>query len=171
MAANTGSDRNLMLPALRAIKFFDHQHGWAVTRSSAMFPIGVFTTQDGGQSWRRCSAATDEKPDGKPNEKADDRADGRRPLTGASWLAGDFSDRLTGVLAGRTSALATVRRRGIEPARTADFGLRMLRRVRLVSETEGWLAGDGGLVLHTPDLGRTWQSPVGRVARRSGGTF
>ncbi|HEY1786147.1 MAG TPA: YCF48-related protein, partial [Pirellulales bacterium] len=44
-------DRSLMLPALRAIKFFDEQNGWAVARSSALFPIGVFTTQDGGRSW------------------------------------------------------------------------------------------------------------------------
>ena len=102
---------------------------------------------------------------GRETEESGRKA-GERPTADAdraSWLAGDFSDRLTGVLAGRTSALATVRRRGIEPARTADFGLRMLRRVRLVSETEGWLAGDGGLVLHTPDLGRTWQSPAGEL--------
>ena len=78
-------------------------------------------------------------------------------------MTGDFTDPLTGVLAGRTSALAMVRRHGIEPARTADFGLRMLHRVRLISETEGWLAGDGGLVMHTPDLGSTWQSPAGEL--------
>jgi photosystem II stability/assembly factor-like uncharacterized protein/tetratricopeptide (TPR) repeat protein len=156
------SDRNLLLPALRAIKFFDHQHGWAVARSSSLFPTGVFTTQDGGQSWSALSSTAGEKPNEKLNPNAGPKADGQT-LTGASWLAGDFSDPLTGVLAGRTSALATVRRHGIEPARTADFGLRMLHRVRLVNETEGWLAGDGGLVLHTPDLGRTWQSPEGEL--------
>jgi photosystem II stability/assembly factor-like uncharacterized protein len=141
-------DRNLLLPALRDIKFFDHQHGWAVARSSALFPIGVFTTQDGGQSWSALA-------------QADDKTDARGATLGASWLSGDFTDLLTGMVAGRTGALASVRRHGIEPARTADFGLRSLRRVRLTSQTEGWLAGDGGLVLQTPDLGRTWQTPAG----------
>ncbi len=152
-------DRNLLLPALRSIKFFDQQHGWAVARSSALFPTGVFTTENGGQSWTALSVATAEKPDG------------RRTMAGASWLTGDFTDPLTGVLAGRTSALAMVRRHGIEPARTADFGLRMFHRVRLTSETEGWLVGDGGLVLHTPDLGSTWQSPPGELPNGAAENF
>ena len=143
-------DGNLLLPTVRAIKFFDHEHGWAITGSSALFPSGVFSTQDGGQSWSALS-------------QAETNAEGRPTTVGASWLTGDFTDLNTGVVAGRTGALGSVRRHGIESAHTVDFGLRSLCRVRMTSQTEGWLVGDGGLVLHTPDLGRTWQLPEGQL--------
>lgn len=42
----------LMLPALRRLGFFDPQHGWAVGCPSAIYPSGVFVTDDGGRRWR-----------------------------------------------------------------------------------------------------------------------
>ena len=40
-----------LLPALDEVRFFNHEHGWAVGRSSAMFASGVFVSDDGGRSW------------------------------------------------------------------------------------------------------------------------
>ena len=70
------TDDGLLLPALRQIGFFSAADGWAVGEPSALFPAGVFTTDNGGRSWT--------------------------PLPGdGGWLAGDFVDPLTGALAGR----------------------------------------------------------------------
>jgi len=129
---------HLPLPALKQIRFFNEKHGWAIGNASAMFPSGVFVTDDGGRSWR--------------------------PLSGSGtthWLGGDFLDPNTGTLAGRQGVVAMVQRGGIEPARTGGFGLRNLRRMKLVAPVYGWLIGDGGLVMMTDDLGSTWQMPPG----------
>src|SRR5688572_22592178 len=130
-------DGKLLLPALKKIKFFDQQLGWALGESSAMFPSGVFATDNGGRSWT--------------------------PLPGANrqgWLAGDFVDPLTGALAGRKGSLAVVRRKGLEEARVPPLGLRDLRRMHLDASGHGWLVGDGALLLSSEDLGRTWQTPA-----------
>ena len=42
----------LVLPALHRSGWFDSRHGWALGCRSAMYPSGVFVTDDGGQSWR-----------------------------------------------------------------------------------------------------------------------
>jgi len=127
----------LMLPALRRIGFFDDQHGWAIGCPSAMYPSGVFVSGDAGRSWR--------------------------PLPGgdaAGWLAGDFLDPQTGVLAGRNGALAVVRHGQIESIRTESLDLRSLAQFRLADSRHGWLAGDGGLLLLTADRGAAWQPPA-----------
>jgi photosystem II stability/assembly factor-like uncharacterized protein len=131
------SDRKLSLPAVQRMRFFDARRGWAIGQASAYFPSGVFRSDDGGRSWS-----------GVPSSES------------RGWLSGDFVDPDTGAMAGRTSALAEVRRRAVEP-READFGLRALRQLRLVAPAGGWLVGDGGLVLTTRDLGHSWQTPEG----------
>jgi photosystem II stability/assembly factor-like uncharacterized protein/TolA-binding protein len=150
------ADARMTLPALKRVKFLNQQVGWALGESSALFPSGAFATDNGGRTWN--------------------------PLPGAmwnGWLAGDFVDPVTGALAGRKGALATVRRRGLEASRTPAIGLRGLRKLQLdpVAQTiqqpgpqgdapsramgRGWLVGDGNLVLTTEDLGATWQTPHG----------
>ncbi len=133
-------ERKLVLPVLARIGFFDPVHGWAFGQTSAYFPSGVFTTQDGGRTWSALPAA-------------ESRA----------WLAGDFLDLNTGALAGSAGALAAIRRRGVEGV-SVDFGLRALKRMQFVSPSAGWLVGDGGLVLKTQDLGKTWQTTDGDIA-------
>jgi len=132
----------LLLPALRRVRFFDARRGWAIGSGSAMFPSGVFVSDDGGRSW-----------DPLPGEKT------------AGWLGGDFLGPGTGALADRRGTAATVRHGRIEPARTPRFGLRGIRAIELVPEVEpqvyGWLIGQGGLVMMTADLGATWQTPPG----------
>jgi photosystem II stability/assembly factor-like uncharacterized protein len=139
--------RARVLPAIRRIGFFDAQHGWAVGQTSAYFPTGAYTTSDGGKSWSAVPGGA-----------------------GGSWLAGDFIDPNTGALAGRASASATVRRRGVEPV-PADFGLRALVRMKLSAPGEGWLVGDGGLVLNTRDLGKSWQTTEGSLPPGSSKQF
>jgi len=127
-----------LLPALRKLRFFDEKHGWAVGCSSAVYPSGVFLSDSGGRSWTPISG-----------ENASD------------WLAADFLDPRTGVLAGRSGTAAMVRRGAIRPARMGRFGLRDLAAMELVAPVHGWLVGDGGLIMMTGDLGASWQSPPG----------
>ncbi len=133
------ADRKLVLPAVERIRFFDAAHGWAIGQGSAFFPSGAFATDDGGRTW---SALAGEES--------------------RSWLAGDFVDPNTGALAGRSSTLAVVRRKGVVP-RAADHGLRAIHELKLVAPAQGWLVGDGGLVLKTRDLGHSWQTPDGEI--------
>lgn len=132
-------DTRPLLPALRKIRFFDEARGWALGETSALYPSGVFLTDDGGRSW---TGAT-----GDPAQ---------------SWLTGDFISPETGALAGRAGSLAAVRQSTIEPAGTPPFGMRGLRAMKLDNEL-GWLVGDGGLIASTEDAGRTWQLPSGEL--------
>ncbi len=129
----------LLVPTFYRIKFFTSQQGVAFGAPSALFPSGVFTSEDGGRSWTTVPAAE-----------------------GQTWFAGDFVDPLSGALAGR-GAPVTVRRRTLEPARTADLGLRTIHRLELRAPTSGWMVGDGGLVMKTADLGKSWQSTAGEL--------
>ena len=129
---------NLMLPALRRLGFFDPQHGWAVGSASAIYPSGVFVTDDGGRRWR--------------------------PLPGGTgWLAAALLDPRTGALAGRNGSLAVVHRGQIEVLRSDQPSLQNLVQMRLVAPAHGWLVGDGGLVRMTDDLGSTWRAPAGAL--------
>jgi len=137
--------RRSLVPALQRIKFFDARRGVAFGRSSDLFPSGVFTTDDGGESWKAVPAQA-----------------------GDGWLAGDFIDPNTGALAGRRGQSAAMRRRELESV-AAGEQLRALHKMHLTGPTGGWLVGDGGLVLTTGDLGRTWQTAgdtLPSVARR-----
>jgi photosystem II stability/assembly factor-like uncharacterized protein/tetratricopeptide (TPR) repeat protein len=131
--------RKLALPSIERIRFFDANRGWAFGRSSAVYPSGVFSTEDGGRSWSALPAAES------------------RP-----WLAGDFIDPHTGALAGRLGTSTVIRRRGVEPPSTG-FGLRALVDMKLTAPAAGWLVGEGGLALKSRDLGKTWQTTDGEI--------
>jgi photosystem II stability/assembly factor-like uncharacterized protein/LmbE family N-acetylglucosaminyl deacetylase len=141
-------DKGLMLPSLRRVRFLTGNLGWAYGESSALFPSGVFVTDDAGRTW-----APLEGPDAP------------------GWLAADFVDPYSGAIAGRRGSMAAIRRRGLQPARTPDFGLRGLNRMKLTGEIEGWLVGDGGLVLTTRDLGLSWQLAPGDPSAVVGNDF
>ncbi|HUY33452.1 MAG TPA: YCF48-related protein [Pirellulales bacterium] len=141
-------DKGLLLPALKRVKFLSGNVGWALGNPSAMFPGGVFATENGGRTWT--------------------------PLAGVDspgWLAADFADARTGALAGRSGALAVARHRELAEARTAPFGLRGLWRLKLAGDGTGWLVGDGGLVFSTADAGLTWQTPARAPAEVTGSEF
>ena len=125
------------LPGLRGVKFFDAKAGWIWGDTSGLYPTGVFRTNDGGQTWT---------PISKGN------------TTG--WIAGDFRDPRSGAVAGQANELGLVAGVEIRPSRTTDLGLRYLRQMKLGAATDGWLIGDGGLVLSTNDSGFTWTAPA-----------
>ena len=131
------ADRRLMLPSLAKVGFFDEARGWVAGDTSALFGSGVFTTQDGGRSWVPWPTTIEQ-----------------------TWTTADFIDETNGALAGTRGATAVARRQAIELARTAPLGHRTLRDLKLRAPTAGWLVGEGGLVLLTDDLGRTWQTPL-----------
>ncbi|MBU4272936.1 MAG: hypothetical protein KKE86_11590 [Planctomycetes bacterium] len=132
----------LMLPALRRIGFFGPDRGWAAGCRSAMYPSGAFATDDGGRSWRPLPGGND-----------------------APWRAADFVGPRDGALAGRNGALAVVRDGTLESARADGFELRSFSRIRLIRPSYGWLIGEGGLLLATDDLGRSWRSPSGDLPK------
>jgi photosystem II stability/assembly factor-like uncharacterized protein len=132
------SNARLLLPALKRILFTDPEHGWAIGFPSAMYPSGVFTSDDMGRSWR--------------------------PLTGAggsTWLTGDFLTSTAGALAGCYATAATAKHGDIEPIRINDSALQNIRQLRLVPPVYGWLVGDGGLVMLTVNAGAAWNVPSG----------
>lgn len=130
----------IVLPALRRLHFFDSQRGWALGCPSAMYPSGMFLTDDGGRRWR--------------------------PLPGSAttgWLAADLLDSRTGALAGRNESLAIVSRAEVETLRTDSCSLQSLVQMRLPRTAYGWLVGDAGTVRMTADHGSTWQNPPGEL--------
>jgi photosystem II stability/assembly factor-like uncharacterized protein len=133
----TGNSR-LFLPALKKIIFTDPEHGWAVGFPSAMYPSGVFTSDDMGRSWRPLAGSG-----------------------GSAWLTGDFITPTAGALAGCYATAATTKHGDIEPIRVNECGLQNIRQLRLVPPLFGWLAGDGGLVMLTENAGAAWRIPSG----------
>ncbi len=138
-------DRSVLLPALKRIQLLSPTHAWAWGDPSALFPTGLFTTDDGGRSW---TPAVSE-------------------LTGG-FSAGDFVDPYTGAVASSLGGLESVRRRATEATPNNPLGMRRVRQLKLVGDTRGWLVGDGGLVMRSDDLGRTWQTPPGDLAALTG---
>ncbi len=131
---------NLLLPTLRHVKFFDTKNGWAIGDGSALYPAGVFRTDDGGRSWAPV-------PRGRTQ----------------GWMAGDFRSPASGAVAGRLGQLGLVVPGGVNPAKTVLGDGKYLRRLVLSGSTNGWLVGDGGLVLQTADDGFTWSPPAGSL--------
>lgn len=75
------------LPGLNQVRFVDAKTGFLFGDGSEQFPFGVFKTTDSGRSWE--------------------------PIPGprtTSWLAGDFYDGNSGILAGAWSRLAIIRK-------------------------------------------------------------
>jgi photosystem II stability/assembly factor-like uncharacterized protein len=113
----------LLLPSVRRMGFFDLRHGWAIACRSAMYPSGVFASDDGGQSWRPV-------PGGNP----------------CGWAAADFPDPGHAIVAGHNGSLGLVRGNEVEFLRNDGVELRSILRARLLSPRGGLLVGEGGLV-------------------------
>ncbi len=131
------SNTELTLPALKYVRFLDARQGWAVGYASALYPTGIFRTEDGGRSWVTLPAGATGK-----------------------WTAADFRDPAHGVVAGFDGQLAVVSAPLVTASTTPSLGRRPLRAMRLQDGRNGWLVGDGGLVMQTSDAGQTWQNPA-----------
>ncbi len=132
----------LALPALEEIHFVNQRQGWAVGSSSAMYPSGIFRTRDGGRSWSTLPAG---------------RIKG--------WQTADFHDHEQGVVAGLRGQVGRVNVTQVKTLENPPWGKRTLRSLRMANATDGWLVGDGGLVLVSRDGGLHWQKPPGALPR------
>jgi photosystem II stability/assembly factor-like uncharacterized protein len=146
----------LSLPGLKRVKFLDARRGWALGQVSAIYPAGVFHTEDGGLSWSSV-------PSGHTSR----------------WLTGDFFAAEAGAAGGSPGGLSSVCLSGLEAARAPDVAARVVRRLRFSADHRaasqgarspvpfparaGWSVGDGGLVLLSVDGGRSWHEPLGRL--------
>jgi photosystem II stability/assembly factor-like uncharacterized protein len=137
----------LLLPGLKRVRFLDPQHGWAAGSASAMFPGGVFTTDTGGQSW--LPLGSDESP---------------------GWVAADFVNARGGAAASRSGAITTMQQ-GRAVGQSINAGLRNVRQIKFSSARTAWLAGDGGLILTSNDMGATWQPPPGTIPEEIAAQF
>jgi photosystem II stability/assembly factor-like uncharacterized protein len=120
------------LPGLNRIRFLDHKTGFVVGDGTEQFPTGVFTTADNGRTW---------KPVPGP----------RCP----SWLAVDFREGPTAVLAGAWSRLALLRQGTLAAADVDILGGRNLRGLQLMGK-RAVAVGQGGLVLLSDTAGDRW---------------
>lgn len=127
---------NLVLPGLSRVHFFSSNDGIAIGGGSSFFPSGVFATRDGGREWQALPC---------------DRT--------GYWLAGDFLATDTGAVAGAEGQFATVARGKVTPSQLSSPSARSFHALRLVAPIGGWMVGDGGILMTTSDLGKSWQTP------------
>ncbi|PHR97543.1 MAG: hypothetical protein COA78_27500 [Blastopirellula sp.] len=122
------------LPMLRDVYFTDSRHGWAVGNPSPMYPSGFFETRDGGKSWKSITAEVQ-----------------------SVWhsLAPSPSGRVH--LTGTRGTIAVADPGAIRQGDLPSFGAGTLHQCKMVSDSHGWIVGDGGLVLRTTDAGFSWE--------------
>jgi photosystem II stability/assembly factor-like uncharacterized protein/TolA-binding protein len=120
------------LPGLNQVKFTDPKNGFVFGDGIEQFATGVFKTSDGGRTWE--------------------------PVPGprsASWLAGDFQDGKTGILAGAWSRLATLRGDTFGSAEVDTLGGRSLSGLTIMPQ-RAVAVGQGGLILTSVTGGMRW---------------
>ena len=120
------------LPGLNQVKFLDAKTGYIFGDGTEQFATGVFKTIDGGRTW---------EPVAGPRS--------------TSWLAGDFQDGKTGILAGAWSGLATLRDESFGKASVDTLGGRSLNGMAILPQ-RALAVGQGGLVLFSTKGGTQW---------------
>jgi photosystem II stability/assembly factor-like uncharacterized protein len=130
-----------VLPGLNAIRFFDEKTGFACGDGSAAFPSGMFTTGDGGRTWRPVAGVK------LPSCRGIDF----------------FGTSRTGVVAGAWSHLGMISDEGFyKEAELDPLAGRTLHAVtsRCTIDQKAFppafAVGDGGAVLKSSDGGKSW---------------
>ena len=130
-----------VLPGLHAVRFFDEKAGFVCGDGSPAFPSGMFTTGDGGRTWKPVPSAK------------------LVSCRGADFLRGSR----TGVVAGAWSRLGTISHDGFY--KEADFDPLAGRSLHAVTWgctvnekalQPAFAVGDGGAVLKSTDGGKSW---------------
>lgn len=132
----------LELPELQRIEFFTATHGVAAGEPSSRCASGISVTQDGGKTWK----------------SAPGQATG-------SWRAADFLSPELGAVAGLRGEHSLFGNGTLVKSKLGRFGLRGLYGLKLLAGGEGWLVGDGGLILHQPKGGIVWEAPASSPPR------
>ncbi|MDB5336954.1 MAG: Ycf48-like protein precursor [Planctomycetaceae bacterium] len=130
------------LPELQRVKFFTLTHGVIVGEPNARCSSGVMLTSNGGKTWQ--------------------------PAAGenlGSWRAADFLSPDQGALAGLRGQHALYGNGRLGKTKLGNLGLRGLYGLKLLPGGEGWLVGDGGLILHQDRGSIVWQSPAASPPR------
>lgn len=124
------------VPELHRVKFFSLTHGIAAGEPNAHCASGIVVTTDGGQTWRPA-----------PGDVS------------GSWRAADFVSQENGAVAGLRGQRALFGSGKLLKSKLGGLGLRGLHALKLLPTGEGWLVGDGGLVLHISEGGTVWEAP------------
>ncbi len=126
------------IPALKKIRFFNGRNGWAIGDATATHRTGILRTRDGGVTWVAIPGP------GSPQ-----------------WTTAAFLHFDQGIVAGRGGLLANVSRTGARASSAPPFGLRQPRDMTMATARDGWLVGDGGMILRTANAGMTWSTAAG----------
>lgn len=136
------------LPELHRVRFFTLTHGIAVGESDAHSASGVIATTDGGKTWKPA-----------PGEQM------------GSWRAADFLSPEAGAVAGLRGERTFFSDGRLTSSKVGSLGLRGLHALRLLPQGEGWMVGDGGLVLHLEPGQIVWKAPPQGLPRESRDLF
>lgn len=121
-----------VLPGLHFVKFLDEKTGFVCGDGSDSFPSGMFSTVDGGRTWKVVSGP-------------------RVP----GWRAADFNaSGLHGILAGAWGKLGALTANGYRDAELDPLSGRTVHGVKLGKSS--FAVGDGGLVMASADGGMKW---------------
>src|SRR5262249_35483516 len=138
-----------LLPGLNAVQFFDENRGVVAGDGTDAFPTGVFSTSDGGRSWKML-----------PGKRAE------------SWQRIEFTDPQNGKVLG-TNDDQDVKNGGFAPPpigcrchfsymhrfTTTKRGCNMtLLDEQMLDSERGWAVGELGTILGTTDGGKTWKT-------------
>lgn len=143
------------LPILTQVRMIDTQQGWAVGCGSESCASGLFLTQDGGRSWQAVSG-----------KKTAGWADfGLFDPVKAEGVGLDFDGMVQ--IFGEMPRPATMPQLGARRPRALIFE----RNKEGKSTPNGWLVGDGGLVLRTTDGGKNWTAAPGALPGKTAEHF
>ncbi|MFN7805827.1 MAG: WD40/YVTN/BNR-like repeat-containing protein, partial [Planctomycetaceae bacterium] len=124
------------LPRLRRVRFFTPKLGLAAGADENSEGGAVYQTDDGGHSWKMLGQSAE-----------------------GEWLAADFANPDSGVVAGARGSTARLVNRALDSSRRPNIGDRGLFDLALLTAQRGWLVGDGALILTTTNAGLVWEAP------------
>lgn len=147
-------------PVFHRIRMFDPTTGFLAGESSEFCPSGLFSTRDGGRTWKPIVS---------------DKTEG--------WMAVDFLDDKTGIGIDRLGSLRSLhanreiqtpqagasRFTGLKLIPSKNVGANSVDGNTVGRAINGWLVGENGLVLSTTDSGFRWSVTPGKLPGQSAG--
>ncbi|MCA9050446.1 MAG: hypothetical protein KDA89_17035 [Planctomycetaceae bacterium] len=129
------------LPPIHSLRFFDLENAIAVCDvPETENGTGVFRTDDGGETWKPLTSGAS--------------ASGQ---TQTFRHTGSFLSPTDGIIGGSGSSWAAVVGDQVVPLAAASATLRQVRGAAISREGNGWLVGDGGLLLRSDNGGVSWK--------------
>lgn len=136
MIEKPGAKTHVGLPPISYIRFFDLDNAVAIATPLAVNAKSmVLRTTDGGMSWK--SLETD-VPDTR-------------------WTNAAFVSPRDGILAGRGNSYGAVAADQVVSLSQPESTMRQVVGASLTREGQGWLVGDGGLLLGSANGGISWK--------------